>query len=149
MIFLASDHAGYALKEKIKLFLKENSIEFNDLGTHDEESTNWVYWGALAGEKVSSSPKTNKAIIICGTGIGISISANKFKGVRAALCHDIFTAEMSRKHNDSNILAMGGRVVSQEVALEIVDTWLNTNFEAGRHAERLDLLYENENKNFK
>jgi ribose 5-phosphate isomerase B len=150
IIYLASDHAAFELKEKIKNHLDNNDYAYMDMGTHSSESANWAAFGAKAAQQVSNDPDGSKGIIICGSGIGMSIVSNKFKSVRAALCHDIKGAEMSRKHNNANVLNIGARVVDTDTALSIVDTWLNTEFEMGRHKERLDYLHnEIENNNFK
>ncbi|MGI6732516.1 MAG: ribose 5-phosphate isomerase B [Anaerovoracaceae bacterium] len=141
-IALASDHGGYALKERVKKYLIEKGFQSSDLvdlGCHSEESVDYPIYGKACGEAVVSG-QADKGIVICGTGIGISIAANKVKGVRCSLCTSVFMAEMTRKHNDSNILALGGRILDEETALAIVDTWLNTEFEGGRHQRRVDLL---------
>jgi RpiB/LacA/LacB family sugar-phosphate isomerase len=139
-IYLASDHAGFELKEEIKTYLSERDFTVEDLGTGSAESVNWAEYGAKAAGKVSQDPEHSKGILVCGSGIGMSIVANKFKGVRAALCGDPYAAEMSRKHNNANVLTMGARVTDKEKALEIVEIWLNTDFEGGRHQQRLDYL---------
>ena len=138
---LASDHGGYALKEAIKKYINENyyEIEILDLGTDSEESVDYPEYGKKAGEAVASG-EVSRAVICCGTGIGISIAANKVKGVRCALCTSTHMAEMTRKHNDANILALGGRTTSEEDAFEIVKVWLETEFEGGRHQRRVDML---------
>lgn len=138
-IAVASDHGGYALKEEIKKFLAGKGIEVLDLGTHSEESVDYPEYGKACGDAVASG-KADRGIVCCGTGIGISIAANKVKGIRCALCTDVHMAEMSRKHNDSNILAMGGRTTGTEKALEIAEAWLDTEFEGGRHKRRVDML---------
>ncbi len=131
-IHIASDHAGFELKEVIKKYL---GAEVIDLGTNSTGSVDYPDFA----EKLARNLE-ERGILICGTGIGMSIVANKFLGVRAALCHNEFTAEMSRKHNDANVLVLGARVVNKDVALKIVDVWLSTNFEGGRHAARLEKL---------
>jgi len=149
-IYLACDHAGFELKEKIKQYLCGKEYIVEDMGTHSGESVNWAYYGAEAARKVSMDPEGSKGIVVCGSGIGMSIVSNKFKNVRAALCHDEYTAEMSRKHNNANVLNMVSRIIDHEKALRIVDKWLNTAFEGGRHQERLEFLLKNiEEKNFK
>ncbi len=149
-IYLASDHAGYKLKISVKEHLEKKGYSINDVGTYSEESANWAEYGAKAAQAVSSDPENSLGIIICGSGIGMSIVANKFKNVRAALCNDEYSAEMSRKHNNANVLNMGARLVSPEQAEKIVDIWINTRFEGGRHSERLAFLSnEVEKKNFK
>jgi ribose 5-phosphate isomerase B len=140
-IVLASDHAGFELKEKIKNFLQENGYPFSDLGTGSTESVNWAEYGARGAREVARNPEKTKGILICGTGIGMSIVANKFKGIRAALCLNPHMAEMSRKHNNANILTLGARILKGRMAIKIVKTWLNTEFEGGRHQKRLDDLH--------
>lgn len=140
-IALASDHGGFELKEIIKKKLQEKGYEILDLGTNSEESVDYPSFGKACGEAVSTG-QAEKGIVCCGTGIGISIAANKVKGIRCALCTSTNMAEMTRKHNDSNILAMGGRILSVEEALAITDTWLSTEFEGGRHQRRVDMLNE-------
>ena len=149
-IILASDHAGFQLKEKIKGYLQKNGYFCNDLGTGSAESVNWAEYGALAARKVAESHGRARGILICGTGIGMSMIANKFKGIRAALCHDPYTAEMSRKHNNANILTLGARILKDRTAIKIVNLWLHTEFEGGRHQKRLDFLHRViEQQNFK
>ena len=139
-IALASDHGGFELKEDIKRYLISNNYEVLDLGTYNgEESVDYPNYGKACGEAVVGG-KADKGIVFCGTGIGISITANKVKGVRCALCTSEFMAEMSRCHNDANLLALGGRTTELELALEIVKTWLKTDFEGGRHQRRVDLI---------
>ena len=147
-IALASDHAGFCLKEEIKLFLAEKNIETLDCGTSSEDlKVDYPDWGFKAAEMVASH-KVDSAILCCGTGVGMSIVANKVKGVRAALCHDHFTAQMSRRHNDANVLVIGSRVTGYSVAKEIVETWLNESFESGRHSGRLDKIATYEQEHF-
>jgi ribose 5-phosphate isomerase B len=152
-IYLACDHAAYDLKEKIKTYLVENNYDIEDMGAHSKEAVNWAEYGAKAAREVSQDPENSQGIIICGTGIGMSLVSNKFKNVRAALCHDEFTTEMSRKHNDANVLNMGARVLSEEKALQLVEIWLNTEFageKVPRYRQRLDYLHDVvESKNFK
>ena len=140
-IAIASDHGGFELKEEIKKYLVSENIEVLDLGTNSEESVDYPIYGKLCAEAVASG-KADRGIVCCGTGIGISIAANKIKGIRCALCTDTHMAEMTRKHNDSNMLALGGRTVSVKDALEISKTWLYTEFEGGRHKRRVDMLDE-------
>lgn len=149
-IYLASDHAAFRLKEEIKTFLINNGYRVEDMGTDSGESANWAEYGAKAAAKVSKDPEHAKAIIVCGSGIGMSMVSNKFKNVRAALCRDRYDAEMSRKHNNSNVLNMGARVMKTENVLDIVNTWLNSEYEGGRHQKRLDYLHDVvEKDNFK
>lgn len=140
-IALASDHGGFALKEQIKEHLKNRGFELLDLGTNSEESVDYPLFGKACGEAIASG-KAELGIICCGTGIGISIAANKVRGVRCALATNEYMAEMAKKHNDANILALGGRVLNLQEATKIVDTWLDTEFEGGRHQRRVDMLNE-------
>lgn len=140
-IAIASDHGGFELKENIKKYLEERNIEVVDLGTDSEESVDYPAYGKACGEAVAEG-RVDRGIVCCGTGIGISIAANKVKGVRCALCTDVHMAEMTRKHNDANVLAMGGRTTALETALKITETWLDTEFEGGRHQRRVDMLNE-------
>ncbi len=149
-IYLASDHAGFELKEEVKIHLIKNKYEIEDLGTHTTKPANWAKYGAKAAFKISEDPENSRAISICGSGLGMSIVSNKFKNVRATLCNNEFLAEMSRKHNDSNVLNLGARTIDLKTALKIVSVWLNTEFEGGRHQTRLDYLQNKiENNNFK
>jgi len=136
-IILGSDHAGFALKEFIKGYLTEKKFEIEDCGTVSEASVDYPDFGIRVAKKVASG-EFDRGILICGTGLGMSMVANRFKKVRAALCHDIFSAMMSRRHNDSNILVLGGRVIGSELAREIVQTWLKTPFEDERHRKRIE-----------
>jgi ribose 5-phosphate isomerase B len=138
-VVIGCDHAAYALKETVKSFLLKNEIDLTDVGTFDEDSVDYPDFGILVASRVSSR-KFERGILICGTGIGMSIVANKFPGVRAALCGDLFSAIMSRRHNDANILVLGGRVIGDALALEIVKTWLETPFEGNRHQTRIDKI---------
>ena len=140
-IALGSDHGGFKLKEEVKKHLQEQNIEIVDYGTDSEASVDYPEYGEKVGRAVASG-ECEKGIIVCGTGIGISISANKVDGVIAALCHDTFSARMTRMHNNSNILAMGERVIGVGLALDIVDTWLKTDFEGGRHERRVEKIKE-------
>jgi ribose 5-phosphate isomerase B len=149
-IYLASDHAGFELKEEVKKYLEEKNYIYEDMGTLSADSVNWAEYGAKAAQKVSDNPQNSKGIIICGSGTGMSIVSNKFKNVRAALCNDEYTAEMTRKHNNSNVLNMGARILDTFEAIKIVEMWLNTEYEGGRHQKRLDYLHDIiEAKNFK
>ena len=140
-IAVASDHGGYKLKEYLKKYLEEKGEEVIDLGTDSEESVDYPVYGKACGEAVVSG-KADRGIVCCGTGIGISIAANKVKGVRCALCTDVHMAEMSRKHNNANVLALGGRTTSDEDARKITEAWLETGFEGGRHQRRVNMLDE-------
>ena len=145
---LACDHGGFELKEELKAFLKSNGLEAIDLGTFDETSVDYPDFGVLLARKVSKG-ELARGILICGTGIGMSIVANKFRGVRAALVNDLYSARCSREHNDSNILVIGGRVVGKELAKEIARVWLNTSFAGGRHQKRLEKIEALEKETFK
>lgn len=138
-IAVASDHGGYKLKECVKEYLRERNIEVLDFGTDSEESVDYPVFGKACAEAVAAG-KADRGIVCCGTGIGISIAANKVKGIRCALCTDEHMAEMTRKHNDANMLAMGGRITDEETALKITRKWLDTEFEGGRHQRRVDML---------
>lgn len=141
-IAIGSDHGGFELKQEIINFLKKIAdIEVTDCGASSKESVDYPDYAKKVSEAVSKG-SLDRGILICGTGIGMSIAANRFPGVRAALCHDHFTAEMSRLHNDSNVLVLGERVIGKGVALEIVKTWLDTKFEGGRHQKRLEKICE-------
>jgi len=144
-IAIASDHAGLDLKEKIVKFLQDSGQIVSDLGTHNRDSVDYPDYGIPVAQAVSDG-KIERGILICGTGIGMSIVANKFPGVRAALCFDPFTAKASRLHNDANVLVLGGRVLEEKKALEIVRLWLSTGFDGGRHARRLAKIDEIEKK---
>ena len=136
---IASDHGGLELKEAISNFLKEMGIDLVDLGTLNDDSVDYPDYGVRAARAVSLG-EADKGILICGTGIGMSIVANKFPGIRAALVTDEFTAQMSKEHNNANILVMGGRVLTAEQACKMVKVWLETKFEGGRHQRRLDKI---------
>ena len=136
-IIIGSDHAAYDLKEKIKAFLVDKGIDVEDAGSHSEDSVDYPDFGIKVASMVSTG-KFERGILLCGTGIGMSMVANKFPHVRAALCSDLFSAIMSRRHNNSNILVLGGRVVGEALAMEIVRTWLETPFDGGRHQLRID-----------
>lgn len=138
-IAMASDHAGYELKEAVKQHLQEKGIEIIDLGTNSTESVDYPVFGQKCGQAVADGT-ADKGIVCCGTGIGISMAANKVKGARCALVTDVNMAVMTKKHNDANILAMGARTTETENALNMVDAWLETEFEGGRHQRRIDLL---------
>ena len=147
-IAIASDHAGFELKEKIAKYLSHRGIEYHDFGCGPGEKVDYVDFGEKAAQKVSSG-EFERAILVCGTGLGMGMVANKCRGVRATPCSDEYTAEMSRKHNDSNCLTLGGRVISSGKALRIIEIWLDTDFEGGRHQRRIDKIFQLEKKNFK
>ena len=136
-IIIGSDHAAYDLKEKVKAFLVGRGIDIEDAGCHNENSVDYPDIGIKVASMVSRG-KFERGILMCGTGIGMSMVANKFPHVRAALCADLFSSIMSRRHNNSNILVLGGRVVGDILAMEIVKAWLETPFEGGRHQRRLE-----------
>ncbi|MFZ3136646.1 MAG: ribose 5-phosphate isomerase B [Thermodesulfovibrionales bacterium] len=138
-IAIGCDHAGVDLKKDILSLLHDLRIECIDYGTNSAESVDYPDFGEKVSEAVSSG-KIERGILICGTGIGMSIVANKFSGVRASLCNELFTAKMSRLHNDANILVIGGRIVGKDLAKEIVRTWVSTPFEGERHCKRLDKI---------
>lgn len=140
-IAMASDHGGYLFKETIAGYLlgMGKGYEILDLGTNSMESVDYPEYGFKCAEAVASG-KADRGIVICGTGIGISIAANKVKGIRCALCTSTEMAELARKHNDANMLALGGRILEAVDAIEIVQTWLDTEFEGGRHQRRVDML---------
>jgi len=136
-IIIGCDHAAYPLKEKVKDYLAGKGIEVEDVGTNSEESVDYPDFGKKVSSMVSNG-NFKRGILMCGTGIGMSMVANKFPHIRAALCTEPFSAEMSRRHNDSNILVMGGRMLGETLALEIVRVWLETPFDGGRHQARLN-----------
>jgi ribose 5-phosphate isomerase B len=136
-IIIGCDHAAYPLKETLKTAMQAQGIQVTDVGTYSEASMDYPDTGKTVAEKVSSGEYA-RGILICGTGLGMSMVANKYPHVRAALCNDLFSATMSRRHNNANILVMGGRVIGDILALEILSTWLKTAFEGGRHQRRLD-----------
>ena len=140
-IAIASDHGGYQLKEEIKKYLEGRNIEVVDLGTHSEESVDYPIYGKACGEAVMSGT-ADRGIVCCGTGIGISIAANKVKGIRCGLCTSVEMAHLTKQHNNANMIALGGRTTSPALALAIVDEWLDTDFEGGRHQRRVDMLNE-------
>jgi ribose 5-phosphate isomerase B len=138
-IAIASDHGGFDLKESIIAHLLNIGWKVDDLGPYRGDSVDYPDFGIKLAEEVSGK-KVERGIVICGTGIGMSIVVNRFPGIRGTLCSDLFTAKLCREHNDSNILVMGGRVIGKGLAAEIVNTWLNTPFEGGRHQRRLDKI---------
>ena len=140
-IALGCDHGGWELKDAIAAELKSLGIEVVDMGTENEDSVDYPDYAARVAEAVSGG-SVDRGIAVCGTGIGMSIVANKYPGVRAALCHDSFTARMSRLHNDANVLVLGGRVTGREVAMEMLKQWLATPFEGGRHERRVKKIAE-------
>ncbi len=144
MLYLGADHGGFELKESIKKYLDEKGIEYVDCGTHTPESIDYALIAKKACDEIVKS-EDNMGILCCGTGIGISMAANKVNGIRAACCSDYFSAKYTRLHNNANVLCMGGRVVGAGLAAELVDVFLNTGFEGGRHQRRIDQLTDIEN----
>lgn len=147
-IAVASDHAGYELKVGIMEYLAQRGTETTDFGSGAGEKVDYVDFGAAAVEKVCSG-EFDRAILFCGTGLGMAIVANKFRGIRATACWDEYTAEVSRSHNNSNCLTLGGRSLSLDTAKRVVQVWLETGFEGGRHARRLEKIAALESRNFK
>lgn len=142
MIGIGNDHTGYELKMEIIKYFEENGIKYKDFGCGKTDASDYPLYAKAVGKAIQNK-ECDKGILICGTGIGISIAANKMKGIRAALCHDCFSAEATRLHNDANILAMGARVVGPGLAVKIVDTFLNTEFSGQeRHIKRVKMLEE-------
>ncbi|PJE01986.1 MAG: ribose 5-phosphate isomerase B [Leptospira sp.] len=139
-IGIASDHGGFELKEILKEELKKHS-ETIDLGTHSQESVDYPQVIGAACQSLLQG-NVNRLVVLCGTGIGASIIANRYQGIRAALCHDEFTAEMSRRHNNSNVLVLGGRILGKDLAIRILEKWLHTEFEGGRHEKRIMMIDE-------
>jgi len=138
-VALGADHAGFDLKESLKVWLLEHGYEVQDVGTHSTESVDYPDYAVQVGEAVASG-KAERGLLICGTGVGMAIAANKIPGVRAAFCPDLFTARMSREHNDANILTLGARIMGRELALEILSLWFATDFAGGRHTARLEKI---------
>ncbi|MBR5115180.1 MAG: ribose 5-phosphate isomerase B [Oscillospiraceae bacterium] len=145
MIAIASDHAGLELKKEIAAYLDGQGLEYKDFGTYTPESCDYPIYGAAAARAVASG-ECDRGILVCGTGIGIALAANKIKGIRCATCGDCFSAEMTRRHNDANMIALGARVIGGGLALKIVEIFLNTPFEGGRHARRVGLIMDLENE---
>ena len=138
-VVVGSDHGGFEYKQAVTDFLKSKNIEYIDIGTYSKDSCDYPVIAKKAAEKIISG-EANRGILICGTGIGMSIAANKIKGIRAALCHDTFSARATRAHNNSNVLCFGQRVIGECIALDIVEMWLKTDFDGGRHQKRIDML---------
>ncbi len=136
---IAADHGGYELKKSIIAYLEDKEFDVLDLGTGSSESVDYPAFGKACGEAVASC-NADAGIVICGTGIGVSIAANKVKGIRCALAVNVFMAKMAKKHNNANVLALGGRMLSFEEARDIVEAWLSAKFEEGRHRRRVDML---------
>ena len=138
-IAIACDHGGFELKEAVKAYLESRGDEVMDLGTNSEESVDYPKYGRACAEAVASG-EADRGIVCCGTGIGISIAANKVKGIRCGLCTNVEMAELTRKHNNANMLAMGGRIIDEETGLAITKAFLDTEFEGGRHQRRIDQI---------
>lgn len=147
-VALAADHAGFQLKEKIKEFLQKKNIPYQDFGAHNEQRTDFVDWGVRAIEQIIRGD-FERGILVCGTGLGMNIIANKFSGIRATPCYNIYTARMAREHNNSNVLTLGGRVTGTNLAKEIVKVWLTAKFQGERHQRRLNKIKQIEERNFK
>ena len=140
MIAIGSDHGGFELKEHIKRYLTESGIDIKDYGTYSEASVDYPDCAEPVCRAVQTG-EVKSGILVCGTGIGISIAANKYKGIRAALCSDVYSATMAKQHNNANIICLGGRVTGRELAFMIVDAWRNAEFLGGRHADRLAKIH--------
>ena len=138
-IAIASDHGGFELKENIIAYLIKKGLEVDNFGAHSTDSVDYPDYGIKLAQAITDK-KFVRGILICGTGVGMSIVVNRFPGIRGTLCSDVYTAKMCREHNNSNILIMGGRVIDVSLAIEILETWLNTEFEGGRHQRRLDKI---------
>lgn len=145
MIALACDHGAYDLKEALKKFLEVKGLTYKDFGTYSKDSCDYPDFAGAAAKAVASG-ECDRGIVCCTTGIGVSICANKVKGVRCALVSDLMTAKLTRQHNDTNVLALGAGVVGEKLALEIADTWLDTDYEGGRHARRVEKMMALENE---
>jgi len=140
MIAIASDHAGFSYKEKLKIVLKELDLPYVDFGTHSPDSTDYPDYAHVASEAISKG-ECDRGILICGTGIGMSIVANKHKGIRAAACESVAAAELARKHNDANVLCVGERLTDWETVQKMTHVFLKTEFEGGRHQRRVDKIH--------
>ena len=148
MVAIGSDHGGYKLKEEIKKYLEEKEIEYEDCGTFSEESVDYPEIAKAVATEIQNK-QCDKGILICRSGIGMTIVANKFKGIRCAKCDNEEEAKFSRMHNDSNVLALGADYIETNEAIRVVRMWLATQFEGGRHAERIKIITEIENENMK
>ncbi|KOF58074.1 MULTISPECIES: ribose 5-phosphate isomerase B [Clostridium] len=145
MIALGCDHGGYELKEAIKQMLSEKRIEYKDYGTYNKKKVDYPEFALMVAESVKNG-ESQSGILCCGTGIGVSIAANKVPGIRAAAVSDVFTARATKQHNNSNILCLGGRVIGVGLALLIVEEWLNAEFQGGRHQDRINMISKIEEK---
>ena len=144
-VALGADHAGWELKEALKSWLMEGGYQVLDFGTHSPDSVDYPDYAQQVGESVAVG-KVDRGVLVCGTGIGMAMAANKVPGVRAALCGDLYTARMSREHNDANVLVLAGRLMGAEMAADILHAWLETDFAAGRHARRVDKIADIERR---
>ena len=140
-VAVASDHGGYKLKEKVKEYLESRDIDVIDLGTNSEESVDYPEYGRACAKAVAGG-EADRGSVCCGTGIGISIAANKVNGIRCGLCTNVEMAKLTRQHNDANMLAMGGRIIDDETAMAITEAFIDTEFEGGRHQRRIDKIEE-------
>ena len=140
MIAIGCDHGGLELKNHIVKYLQDKGLEIKDFGVHTEDSVDYPDCARPVCEAIQNG-ECEKGILLCGTGIGISIAANKFKGIRAALCGNVFSAKMTKEHNNANIICLGGRVTGRELAFMIVDAWLDADFQGGRHANRIAKIH--------
>ena len=140
MLAIGSDHGGFELKEHIKKYLDEQGVKYKDYGIYNEDSADYPDCAEPVCRAVIDG-EAERGILVCGTGIGISIAANKFKGIRAALCSDVYSATMARLHNDANIICLGGRVTGREHAFMIIDAWRNAEFLGGRHSRRIEKIH--------
>ena len=145
MLVIASDHGGFALKQELMEHLRARGVEFEDIGTYTADSCDYPVYAEQAARGVAEG-KYDRGILVCGTGIGMSLAANKVKGIRCAVLSDCFSAEMCRAHNDANMIALGGRVIGGELAKRLVDVFLDTPFMGGRHARRVDMIRALEEK---
>ena len=148
MIAIGADHAGFALKEKVKQHLIDAGYEVKDYGTYSEDRCNYPVFGKKVADAVASG-ECEQGVLVCGTGVGIALAANKVKGIRAGVCSDATTARLIKQHNNANIVAFGARIVGEELAYDIVDAFLHAEFLGGRHAERVALIEQIEEENFK
>ena len=144
MIAIGSDHGGFELKNKIVKWLLDNGYDIKDFGVYENKSVDYPDIAEVVCKSITSG-ECDRGILVCGTGIGISIAANKIKGIRAAVCGDIYSAAMTKRHNNANVITLGGRVVGEDVGIEIVKAWLTNEFEGGRHQNRIDKITNLEN----
>ena len=148
MVAIGCDHGGLAIKNAVIDYMKKNGIEYKDYGCYTDESVDYPVYAYQVAQNVADG-NAELGIICCGTGIGVSMAANKVKGIRAAVCTDEFCAEMTRRHNNANIMCMGGRVIDEEKAVKLASVFLNTPFDGGRHEKRVNMITELENDSFK